>query len=489
MIAPEFAPIFTDNAVLQCGMPTRIWGRGNPGGEVSVAIDGQVFASARCDAAGKWATILPERPSGGPHTLALRFEAGETSVRDIWFGEVWVASGQSNMEWQLPMTEEWKEVEASPNSNVRMLRVPGFLEPRDSPPDMTWTCAGDPGFEQSSAVGYHFADRLQREIGGVVGVISCAYGGSKIEAWLPDRVFESEPALRHLRGTREAAQALNRSPAEWQAEMDRYASWYQDMVAWNNLGEPRNSPPPEEPPLHSGNPCCQSSPSILYRSMLEWVRPVSSRGLLWYQGESNTDRPELYATLFRRLIETWRKEWEIPQWPVYFVQLPAHHGLGDWAGLRAAQVVVRDSVPMTGMAVALDCGDRLDIHPPRKRPVGDRLARLALRDTYGRPVVASGPVLERAHFSPRSVELVFSDGGGGSLRTFPDNTPILGFEVLDSGGRIHSAAASLNGPRSIVVTIPREVDPVEIRYAWSNWTEANMRNEAGLPAEPFLLID
>jgi sialate O-acetylesterase len=376
-----FASILSEHAVLQCEHPVRIWGQADPTQEVRLAIDGRVVALTHASANGRWDATIPPQSAGGPHVIALP-GAGD-DVRDIWFGEVWLASGQSNMAWPLADSSDGAEALAKPNPDIHRLRIPGNLQPVGErawfPADPRWEAGAKGDLSAFSAVAYHFADQVQRRLGCKVGIICSAYGGSAIEAWLPPRAFAGDPARAHLATALEEARELGHPASYWQAELDRFGEWYFAREAWHRN---RQGPEPVRPRVHPGNPLCQSSACLLYHAMLRPLIPYTSRGVLWYQGESNVDDPMGYEDLFRRLIAAWREDWQAPDWPFYFVQLAEYGGPGDWDGLREAQTRVRDTVPFTDMAIAFDCGDKNDIHPRNKRPIGERLAAIAFRSLY-----------------------------------------------------------------------------------------------------------
>lgn len=493
-----FASVFGDSAVLQRDRVVLVFGYAPAGTHVEVGMpELNLWRRRTASAAGAWRVELPPQPSGGPYQLCLRCGDDCQTLEDIWIGEVWIASGQSNMEWPLETSEGLTEARAAPNRDVRWLRLPGSLEPyaeaENASPSLTWYTAEAETVAQCPAIAYHFADTVQRALGCKVAFLANAYGGSRIEAWLPLDFFRSSPEWQHLA---EAVDATRRSPQSkefWEAQMERFSEWYHANVAWRIDPE---GPEPQAPELHPGNPCSQSCPGILYESMLRPLLGYTARGVLWYQGESNTGAPANYEILFRALISVWREQWQCPEWPFYFVQLAGHAGLGDWPGLRAAQTRVRDTTPGTGMALALDCGDRHDIHPRDKAPVGERLARLALAQTYGQATTARGPVFQQCESNEDGFRISFDYAGSG-LRWGSDlneGVEAVGgdaaFEIEDSEGRGLPAVARIVSPNTVRLhlTHPQpQHAPCAIRYAWKDWIDphALLYNSEGLPAEPF----
>jgi sialate O-acetylesterase len=224
--------------------------------------------------------------------------------------------------------------------------------------------------------------------------------------------------------------------------------------------------------------------------MVAPIVPFTTRGVIWYQGEGNAGNSDEYRVLFPTMIAAWRREWGRADWPFLFVQLAAYGARnGDWPGLRAAQAYARDTVPHSGMALAIDCGEENQIHPRAKQPVGERLARLALAQVYGRTeVVARGPRAERAERTDGRVTVRFAHAAGG-LQTSDGALVVPGFEVAGDDGRFRPVSAEIISADQLRLGVEKEAYVTAVRYAWSAWmaTPLNLKNGAGLPAEPFKL--
>jgi sialate O-acetylesterase len=226
---------------------------------------------------------------------------------------------------------------------------------------------------------------------------------------------------------------------------------------------------------------------VLFENMIRPLIPYTARGVIWYQGESNAGKPEEYRVLFPTMIDAWRTLWGRPDWPFFFVQLAAFdHPTQDWPGLRAAQTFARDTVKNTGMALAIDCGEKENIHPYKKQPVGERLALLALANVYGRNIISCGPRFQALEEKNGRTVVHFQCSEDG-LKTSDGNADVPGFEVAGADGKFYSAQARITGKDIVELTCASVAQPASVRYAWHNWIEVpvTLDNSAGLPAEPF----
>ncbi|PTX99084.1 sialate O-acetylesterase [Opitutus sp. ER46] len=450
------AAVFGDHMVLQRDRPVAIWGEAAPAEAVTVEFAGQTRATT-ADAGGHWRVQLPAMPaSAEPRTLTLR-GTNTMTLTDVLVGEVWLCSGQSNMEKQLgprggqkPTDNYEAEIGAADHPLLRLYQMPKHGRPQKKVLGFTWVVCTPESVVRTefSAAGYYFGRELVRELGVPVGVINASYGGTQIETWLPEGAFARSDALRELRHV-------------------TYKTWVKGLQA-----------------------------TELFQSMITPLVPYTLRGFLWYQGESNLMQSEgaIYTEKMRALVETWREAWGQPEAPWYYVQLapftysqwtsfPRHQTPEAlpvfWEAQRAAL-----SVPHTGMVVTTDLvADVRDIHPTNKRDVGLRLAGLALAETYGRERLARSPqfrALERR--ADGRLEVRFADAGTG-LRT-RDGRPVSDFLVAGSDQRFVPAMAEIEGDR-VIVSCPEIKDPVAVRFAWRETATPNLVNSAGLPAMPF----
>ena len=488
----ELPGMFSAHAVLQRGVAVPVWGWGTPGEEVEIRFAGQT-EQVEVDVEGRWRLELgPMDPSAeGQVLVAKGSESGQVVVEDILVGEVWMASGQSNMQWALSATERArKDIPTANHPGIRM-----FLA------DLTtsaiprrrvggeWNVTTPQSAGKFSAVGYYFALKLHAELGVPVGIIRTAWGGKPAEAFTSRETLATEPEGRAL------LQKLD-------AEMRRFdlgaaeASYKKQVASWEKIRSsnrvekdpkkrqklPRKPQQPRPPAL---NP---SRPAAIYNGMIHPWTGYAMRGAIWYQGESNASRAKAYETLFPLLIMDWRERWN-SEMPFYFAQLASFKSptarpgqKSPWAELQNAQRLAL-RLPKTGMAVLNDVGAANDIHPRNKRDVGERLSRWALREEYGqKDLVASGPLYRGFKVEDRRIRITFDNAVG--LATSDGNKPAR-FEIAGEDRIWRWADVVLDGESAIVSS--REVpDPVAVRYAWaSNPKGANLVNAAGLPASLF----
>ncbi|MBC8011632.1 MAG: sialate O-acetylesterase [Burkholderiales bacterium] len=479
------SPLFQDHAVLQHGKPVPIWGTADAGESVSVTFAGQTLTTtARAD--GSWrVSLAPLAPDARPGTLTL---VGKNTVviRDVLVGEVWLASGQSNMEWPLKQTQDANAAIASADLPlIRELRVGRRIA--DTPLATfsgAWQVASPATAGEFSAVGYYFALELHRRLGQIpVGIIHSSWGGTYVEVWLDRAALASEPAL---------LAAIDRRSAGIDAGVpDVTAKFAAANAAWETArgaalakGEAFTQARPKTPwalerPYH---------PACLYNGMIHPLLPYALRGAIWYQGESNVQRTGEYRALFSAMITQWRAAFAQGDFPLYWVQLAAYNDgrpLGtDWAFLREAQTQTL-ALPQTGQAVIIDGTEHKTIHPTQKAVVGERLARLALARTYGlKGVVDSGPRFERAVFTGATARVEFAPSPVEAGDLEAEGGVLAGFELAGADRIFQPAEARIEG-RTVVVTASVVPKPIAVRYAWRNAPAATLRNAAGLPAAPF----
>ncbi len=485
----EFAPVFNDGAVLQASLPVNVWGRAEPGSSVTVTFAGQE-KTALCDEEGRWQVQFdPLEPSTEPRTLTAASGGDTQAIERVVVGEVWIASGQSNMVWPLGKSEGGRASLAQSLPEIRFVIVPrgtGLPAPAATAGQLAWQ-AFEPGSnEELAAVAFYFAESLQRDHGGAIGIIQSSVGGTPAEAWMPLAALAAKPELKHHADSIARGLSSGKSPDEWRREVEEHDSFRDAMKRWARA---KQGPKPEPvPPPGPDNPWSRNSPTVLYENMVAPLIPYTVRGVVWYQGESNAFEPEEYRILFPALIGAWREAWQRPALPFLFVQLAAFGDPRpgrDFPGLRTAQAFTRDTVSHTGMAVAIDAGEKNDIHPRFKKPVGERLARLALAQVYGRDTAARGPVMSGAEVEGGTLTVAFDHTGAG-LKTSDGRTEIPGFEVAGSDGNFHAATARLAGPASVVLACADVSEPAAVRYAWADWIEppVTLQNSDGLPAEP-----
>lgn len=441
--------LFGDHMVLQRETEANLWGWAAPGEEVKISL-GDSTASTKADDSGKWKAKLKTGAAGGPHELKFK-GTNEVTLKDVYLGEVWIASGQSNMEWTVAASANPQEEAANANHPlIRMIKVqkvPAENPVDDIPvdpgtkkttPTSGWAvCAPDtvPSF---SAVGYYFARHLQKELGVPVGIVNTSWGGTVCEAWTSKEALAAVPSLKYM-----ADRAVKVEPGK-------------------------------------GNP---NQPAVLYNGMLAPCIPLSIRGAIWYQGESNVGRAHEYATLFPTMIADWRARFGQGDFPFLFVQLAPYKydGSTKLAELWDAQLKSL-AVPGVGMCVTTDITNINDIHPKNKQDVGKRLALWALANTYGKKdLIYSGPLYDSHEIEGNKVRIKFKHGSGLAAK---DDKPLTHFQIAGEDEKFVEAKATIEGD-TLVVTSEAVQKPAAVRFAWSPIAEPNLFNKAGLPASPF----
>lgn len=481
--ALELAPLFADGAVLQRDVAHPVWGRAQPGAEVRVSFAGQT-QTARVAEDGSWRVTLAPL-AGTARGTELKVAAGRETrvVRDVVVGEVWLCSGQSNMEWTLQRSPALPAIEArGAVPEIRQFKVARAVA---GAPATTlageWQTLSPATAKSFSAVAYHFAAALQSRLGVPIGVVNSTWGATAVEAWMPAGALARFPAI----ATR-WERALEDFPARQAAYEAERTAWKEKAAAMKARGEkPGNDWP--KPPEGRGT---RRQPGGLFNAMIAPLVPFPFRGVLWYQAEGNTGRAAEYAEYFPAMIEGWRAVWSAPEpaW-FFFVQLPNYNVPNDktglrWAELRAAQAAAL-ALPRTGMAATIDVGVPDNGHPPDKTAVGQRLARLAAGHVYAlESGDLTGPVARAARLDGAEVIVEFSSAASGlALR----DESAAAFEVTDAAGTAHPATARVDGTL-LRVAGPAGVAPAAVRYAWRNHPPAPLFNGAGLPAAPFQIL-
>lgn len=476
------APLFTNHAVLQQGMSVPVWGAADPGEEVTVTF-GEHIRTTRADADGRWRVNLPELAANAT-PAELRIEGKNRIVlRDILVGEVWLASGQSNMAWALGwggVHNAKAEIAAADFPLIRELKIAQAVA--DSPQTTArgqWRACSPATASNFSAAGYFFARDIHRSRGVPVGIVNASVGGSLIDAWASASVLAASPAGQaSLRRWQEALDAYPERKAAYDAELAAWEKAKADAAAEGREFKTRAPAAPVGPGhMHTR--------AGLFNGMIHPLAPAALRGALWYQGESNVGRHDEYRTLLPALIQDWRALFERPDLAFLVVQLPNYAGSNptgnEWARLREAQAAAL-ALPHTGMAVTIDIGDPKDIHPGNKQDVGARLARVALARVYGdTTVIDSGPVFARLDSDGTALRVQFDHADG--LEAVGEK--VTGFEIAGADKKFVPADAVIGPDDTVTLTAAAVSSPVAARYLWLNNPESSLRNAAGLPAAPF----
>jgi sialate O-acetylesterase len=431
--------LFGDSMVLQQQSQAAIWGWADADEEVTVSL-GETKATAKAGADGKWLTKIQTPAAGGPLTLTVKGK-NEITLKDVYVGEVWICSGQSNMEWTVDASANASEEAAMAQfPQIRMIKVDHAVhdKPQDDIPTQGWKVCSPENAPKFSAVGYFFARHLHNELKVPVGIINTSWGGTICEAWTSDEALKTDP--------------------DFQPILERSATF--------KPGDPNQA-------------------SVLYNGMLKPLVPMTIRGAIWYQGESNVNRAVQYRKLFPAMIADWRKQFGQGDFPFLFVQLapynygPPHLKLAEQWESQLKTL----AVPNTGMCVTWDIGDVKDIHPKNKQDVGKRLALWALANTYGKTdVVYSGPLYESLAVEGNKIRVKFKHAAGGLASK--EDKPLTHFQIAGEDQKFVDAKATIDG-ETVVVESDQVAAPKAVRFAWHGLAEPNLFNKAGLPASPF----
>jgi sialate O-acetylesterase len=464
--------IIAEGMVLQRNAPLRFWGWADDGESVTVEFLGQKKSVIATQ--GRWeVTLKPVKTAGGPFRLVI---AGKNRIEftDRLVGEVWLLSGQSNMEWPLRgsfQPEDAIAKSANPNIRLFMVRNTRSDDPlNDVAVQQPWGAASPETTAGFSAVGYFFGRALNAKLGVPIGLISADWGGTPAEAWTPEPRLRSEASLTSIIDTYAAATpAYNERLKAWEEAVDKAKR------------EGTNAP---------GRPN-RWRYSELYNAMIAPLIRFPIKGALWYQGESNASRAMPYRELFPAMIDAWRDAWGIKDFPFLLVQLAPFQGSGsdklEFAELREAQDLATQRLKNVGMAVITDVGEEKDIHPRKKQPVGERLALQARQLAYGEgDLVAVGPTLKKARFEQARAVLTFDHVGSGLVSGAEvEGGKLVGFTVAGDDGVFTAATALIEGKDRVVVSAATVARPRAVRYGFLNFPVVNLWNKEGLPAAPF----
>ena len=466
---PKF---MTDHMVLQRGVPIHVWGMAAPGETVKVLLEKDSAATV-ADALGRWSVNLPARTAGGPYSLTVRAK-NTIELNDILVGDVWFASGQSNMEIPLKgfpnsavIKDADKEIANANYPQIRLLRIKKATSeyPLDDLKEgATWKLCTPDSASDFSAVAYFFGREIHEQEKVPIGLIDDTWGGTPAEAWTSMDALSHSPALGAVMQAR-ALDMDGESAVLLQAALDKEA-----IAAGKTV------------PKRTGDTVVPFEPSALYNAMISPFLKLPIRGVIWYQGESNAmnSRAAAYGAVFETLIQDWRSKWHIPDLPFLYVQIASYSSGNGWAIVRDGQ---RRALHLknTGMAVAIDVGEEHQVHAAQKQPVGHRLALQALAISYGQTLVKDGPLFKQAIPAGREIKVTFDSAAGLHAK----DGALGGFEVAGADGAFAPGEARIEG-ESVVVRSDKVASPMYVRYAWAGFPKvANLYNGADLPASPF----
>ncbi len=471
--------VFGDHMVLQRGMPIRIWGWTGPGARVEVRLCTQ-SKTATADAAGRWQVELAPLEAGGPFDMTIA--GGSTiTLNDILIGEVWLCSGQSNMEWSVRAAKDAKrEIAEAKYPNVRLFHVPKHHSGQpQSDVNASWRRCDPGAVANFSAVGYFFGRHLHKELNIPIGLIASSWGGTRIEPWTPPCGFA---AVEKLKGI---SDQLAKQSADYRkavaGSVGKIEAWAK--AARKALAE--NGPIPGAPPFPQEGRASHQSPTRLYNAMIHGLVPLSLRGAIWYQGESNNGEGMMYHEKMKALISGWREVFRNDELAFYFVQLAPFRYRGNPTSLPGIWEAQAETlkVPHTGMAVITDIGNTRDIHPRKKVDVGKRLALWALAKNYGKTdLVYSGPLYRSMRVEDGKIRVSFDNVGSGLAGR--DDKELTHFEIAGDDKKFQKARAVIDGD-DVLVSSDAVMRPAAVRFGWHQMAEPNLMNKEGLPASPF----
>jgi sialate O-acetylesterase len=496
--------LFGDHMILQRDRPIVVWGWGTPSENVRVSLAEQT-TETKVAQDGRWTcTFKPMAASANPTEMKIQ-ATNEILLKDILVGDVWLCSGQSNMEWGLGGCDAPEDIQTANFPLIRHFGVEANFaaSPQPNVKGRWNVCKPEtvPGF---TAVGFYFARRVQEETGIPIGLLRSSVGGTNIECWMSQETLMNTPALQPY------AKVMRDSLAQYQNDLreviPKVELWTKQSRDAISTGD-QVPMPPAIPEFPFGEKMFRPRCVTLHNGMIHPLKPFALKGGLWYQGENNAGNPAdgfQYIEKKRAMINDWRQWFGDPDLPFYFVQLAAWQkptnepGLADgWAFFRDAQRQCL-SLPHTGMVVAIDVGDADDIHPKNKYDVGERLARWALANEYSKPTEVSGPLFRSLKIDGNKAIIDFDHVGSGLVAgsktgrnpvEFSESIPLKRFAIAGQDRKWYWAEAKIEGNR-VVCSHPSVPDPVAIRYAFSmNPQGANLYNRDGLPASPFRTDD
>lgn len=474
--------IFGDHMVLQQKQSNPVWGWSTAGETVSVSINGQEHM-AKADENGYWKVKLQPIPVGGPYQMQVVGATSKFHINDILVGEVWICSGQSNMQWPVRNTNSAELAALTANyPNIRLITVPPVgTETPQNEFDGEWTAANPETVKNFSAVGYFFGRRLHHALDVPIGLIDNAWGGSSAEAWVSKEQMMKDPKYSELMAWWKDKEMNYNFDAE-------IAKWQKEQKVWSDtpIGDRAGNAPQRRPAdLLRG----QHRPANIYNGVLHPTIGYGIKGVIWYQGESNAARAYQYRDLFPMMIQHWREQWGQGDFPFYWVQLADFQAEKNdpseaaWAELREAQTMTMQRLKNVGEAVIIDVGEGRDIHPRNKQTVGDRLSRWALAKDYNKDIQFKGPSFTQKKIENNKITITFNSVGKG-LYAFDTREP-QGFVIAGANKKFVNAQAKIISNNQMEIWSDDIDNPVAVRYAWAINPICNMYSRDGLPMTPF----
>jgi len=481
--------VFADHMMLQRDAGLPVWGWADPGEKITVTLGSQ-SQTATADGSGKWSVKLAPLAASGPHVLRVQ---GKNTVErsDLLVGEVWLCSGQSNMAMTVGSAQDKEaEIAAANYPQLRMCQVVRKTAQEPQPDcEVSWKVCSPETVAGFSAAAYFFGRELQQVLGVPVGLIDSSWGGTPVQAWTSMQAQQAVPELAPIIETFQQSLARYDPETAKKRYEKQLAEWPQAVKKAKAEGKQ----PPRKPQLQDPG-TSQNSPGRLYNGMIAPLAPFALRGAIWYQGESNANGPaaSLYGLQLRTMITNWRQDWGEGDFPFIYVQLPNFKAPQQQPAETDGWPIVREqmlktlALNNTGMAVTIDIGEEKNIHPKNKQEVGRRLAQWALAKTYGKDVIACGPLYKSMGKQGDEIVIQFDHVNGGLIAKGGDK--LKGFAIAGDDQKFVWAEAKIAGD-TVVVSSPEVKAPAAVRFAWANNPDCNLANKAGLPASPFRTDD
>jgi len=471
--------LFSKNMVLQRGVPVPVWGTANDGEKVTVEFMGQKVSTVAKD--GKWLVKLKALKVNSKPTAMTISGENTITIENILVGEVWVCSGQSNMEVSisskapLPITNVKEEIAAANYPEIRQYHIAKKgSDTLVNDANTNWVVCDTTTVKDFTAVGYFFGRDLYKSLKVPIGLLFTAWGGTPAENWTTRASMEANPELKTL------VEAYEKAKKYYPQALDSFnrnkatimAKWAADTLGASIAHKkiPLRPTAPRNPEGGAGG---------LYNAMINPLIPYAIKGVIWYQGESNASRAKQYLTLFPTMITDWRRNWNQDKFPFLFVQIAPHIAMTP--EIREAQLLTLGKVSNTAMAVITDCGDSINIHPAFKQPVGNRLSLAARALAYGEKLEYSGPLYKGFEVKGNTIEISFTHVGKGLMAK---DGALKGFTITADGKKFVPATGEIKGDK-VIISSPEVATPTAARYGWSTFQRVNLFNEDGLPASPF----
>lgn len=471
--------IISDNMVLQQKATVNIWGKARPSEKIKVSASWskQVYTTL-ADQQGKWILqITTPTKSTLSHSLYIVGD-NKLVVNNILVGEVWLCSGQSNMAfpvakakgWHTGILNEEQEMKDADYPEIRLFQVAQKLSPEQPLDDCQgqWMICNAENLKTFSAVAFFFGRNLYKNIQTPIGLIHSSWGGTHAESWTKASVIEHDPIYSQL------IEDQQKVKDNYPQDLLKYEADSANYIAQKEKGNTSIQAPKKPIGIYHNKAL-----STLWNAMINPIVDYTIKGVIWYQGESNSIRYKDYTQVFSNMIDSWRKEWENPNMPFYFVQIAPHYKQPPQ--IREAQLNTWQTVKNTGMVVTTDCGDSTDIHPRNKRVVGDRLAYWALAKDYGQKIPFSGPLYKTMKVEANKAILSFDYADNGLTSS---NTELKGFMIAGNDKKFYAAFAKIEGNK-VIVSSSEVPNPKAVRYGWDKFFRVNFYNGANLPASPF----